>query len=41
MTVAALALTPLALLTLKYAGRGVQTAMRRVMGADRAMAAEL
>ncbi|MFY9922340.1 MAG: ABC transporter ATP-binding protein [Mycobacterium sp.] len=41
MTVAALALTPLALVTLKYAGRGVQTAMRRVMNADRAMAAEL
>lgn len=41
MTVAALALTPLALLTLRYAGRGVQTAMRRVMRADRAMAAEL
>ncbi len=41
MTVAALALTPLALVTLKYAGRGVQVAMRRVMRADRAMAAEL
>jgi ABC-type multidrug transport system fused ATPase/permease subunit len=41
MTVAALTLTPLALVTLKYAGRGVQTAMRRVMRADRAMAAEL
>ncbi len=41
MTVAALSLTPLALLTLKYAGRGVQTAMRRVMRADRAMATEL
>jgi ATP-binding cassette subfamily B protein len=41
MTVAALALTPLALVTLKYAGRGVQAAMRRVMRADRAMAAEL
>ncbi len=41
MTVAALALTPLALITLRYAGRGVQTAMRRVMRADRAMAAEL
>lgn len=41
MTIAALALTPLALITLKYAGRGVQTAMRRVMRADRAMAAEL
>lgn len=41
MTVAALALTPLALITLRLAGRGVQMAMRRVMNADRAMAAEL
>jgi ABC-type multidrug transport system fused ATPase/permease subunit len=41
MTVAALALTPLALFTLRYAGRGVQSAMRRVMNADRAMVAEL
>ncbi len=41
MTVAALALTPLALITLRLAGRGVQTAMRRVMNADRAMSAEL
>ncbi len=41
MTVAALALTPIALITLKYAGRGVQAAMRRVMRADRAMATEL
>ena len=41
MTVAALVLTPLALITLRYAGRGVQAAMRRVMRADRAMAAEL
>jgi ATP-binding cassette, subfamily B, bacterial len=41
MTVAALALTPLALITLRFAGRGVQTAMRRVMNADRAMVAEL
>lgn len=41
MTVAALVLTPLALITLRIAGRGVQTAMRRVMNADRAMAAEL
>ena len=41
MTVAALALTPLALITLRIAGRGVQAAMRRVMDADRAMAAEL
>ena len=41
MTVAALALTPLALLVLKYAGRHVQAATRRMMGADRAMGAEL
>jgi ATP-binding cassette, subfamily B, bacterial len=41
MTIAALALTPLALLTLKFAGRHVQAAMRRLMNADRAMAAEL
>jgi ATP-binding cassette subfamily B protein len=41
MTVAALALTPLALLTLTFAGRHVQAAMQRVMNADRAMAAEL
>ncbi len=41
MTVAALVLTPLALITLRIAGRGVQAAMRRVMNADRAMAAEL
>src|SRR5690349_19327560 len=41
MTVAALALTPLALITLRFAGRGVQAAMRRVMNADRAMAGEL
>ena len=41
MTVAALVLTPLALITLKFAGRRVQAAMRRVMNADRAMAAEL
>ena len=41
MTVAALVLTPLALITLRYAGRAVQAAMRRVMTADRAMAAEL
>ncbi|GFG53095.1 ABC transporter ATP-binding protein [Mycolicibacterium agri] len=41
MTVAALALVPMALVTLRYAGRGVQQAMRRVMDADRAMAAEL
>jgi ABC-type multidrug transport system fused ATPase/permease subunit len=41
MTIAALALTPLALLTLKFAGRHVQAAMRRLMNAERAMAAEL
>jgi ATP-binding cassette subfamily B protein len=41
MTVAALALTPLALIALRLAGRGVQSAMRRVMNADRAMSAEL
>ena len=41
MTVAALVLTPLALITLRFAGRRVQAAMRRVMNADRAMAAEL
>jgi ATP-binding cassette, subfamily B, bacterial len=41
MTVAALALTPIALIALRLAGRGVQAAVRRVMNADRAMAAEL
>src|SRR5215218_4168960 len=41
MTVAALVLTPLALIALRIAGRGVQSAMRRVMTADRAMVAEL
>ena len=41
MTVAALALTPLALITLRFAGRHVQAAMQRVMNADRAMANEL
>ncbi|WP_242453277.1 ABC transporter ATP-binding protein [Mycolicibacterium sp. P9-64] len=41
MTVAALVLTPFALLVLKYAGRHVQAAVRRTMDADRAMAAEL
>lgn len=41
MTIAALALTPLALITLKFAGRRVQAAIRRVMDADRVMAAEL
>ncbi len=34
-------LTPLALISLRFAGRHVQAAMRRVMNADRAMAAEL
>ncbi|MCU1698848.1 MAG: ABC-type multidrug transport system, ATPase and permease component [Mycobacterium sp.] len=41
MTVAALVLTPLALLVLKYAGRHVQAAVRRTMDEDRAMGAEL
>jgi ATP-binding cassette subfamily B protein len=41
MTVAALVLTPLALITLRFAGRHVQAATQRVMNADRTMAAEL
>ena len=41
MTVAALALTPLALISLRFAGRYVQAATRRMLNADRAMAAEL
>jgi len=41
MTVAALVLTPLALMTLRFAGRHVQIATQRMMDADRAMAAEL
>jgi len=41
MTLAALILTPVALLTLKYAGRGVQRATLQEMKADRAMSAEL
>ena len=41
MTVAALALTPLALFTLKFAGRRVQAATHRVMDADRVMSGEL
>jgi ATP-binding cassette subfamily B protein len=41
MTVAALVFTPLALITLRVAGRGVQEAMRQVMNADRAMSAEV
>jgi ABC-type multidrug transport system fused ATPase/permease subunit len=41
MTLAALVLTPLALITLTYAGRAVQAAMQRVMRADRAMATEV
>ncbi|MGV0743685.1 ABC transporter ATP-binding protein [Mycolicibacterium sp. XJ870] len=41
MTLAALVLTPLAMITLKYAGRRVQAVMRRVMNANRTMAAEL
>ncbi|WP_396918109.1 ABC transporter ATP-binding protein [Mycolicibacterium sp.] len=41
MTVAALLLTPLALLTLRLAGRQVQAVMRRVMNAERTMASEV
>ncbi|MUL82073.1 MULTISPECIES: ABC transporter ATP-binding protein [unclassified Mycolicibacterium] len=41
MTVAALVLTPLALITLRFAGRHVQAVMKRVMNAERAMAAEV
>jgi ATP-binding cassette subfamily B protein len=41
MTVAALVLTPAALLTLRFAGRHVQAAIQRVINADRVMAAEL
>jgi ABC-type multidrug transport system fused ATPase/permease subunit len=41
MTVAALVLTPLALMTLRFAGRHVQVAVRRMMNADRAVGAEL
>lgn len=41
MTIAALVLTPLALLTLRFAGGRVQAAVKRVMIADREMAAEL
>lgn len=41
MTIAALALTPPALLVLRFAGRRVQAATRRMMDADRAMGAEL
>ena len=41
MTVAALVFTPLALITLRVAGRGVQESMRKVMNADRAMSAEV
>lgn len=41
MTIAALVLTPLALLTLRFAGGHVQAAVKRVMIADREMAAEL
>ena len=41
MTVAALLLTPVALLVLKVAGARVQAATRRSMTADRAMGAEL
>jgi ATP-binding cassette subfamily B protein len=41
MTIAALILTPLALLSLRFAGRHVQAATRRLLDADRAMAAEI
>lgn len=41
MTVAALVLTPLAMVVLKVAGRRVQQAMRNTMTADREMSAEL
>ena len=41
MTIAALILTPLALITLRFAGRNVQLAVRQMMNADRAMGAEL
>jgi ATP-binding cassette subfamily B protein len=41
MTIAALVLTPLALFSLRFAGRHVQAATRRLLNADRAMAAEL
>jgi ATP-binding cassette subfamily B protein len=41
MTIAALVLTPVALLTLRFAGRHVQAAIQRVINADRKMAAEL
>ena len=41
MTIAALALTPLALLTLRFAGRHVQAAIHRVITADRVMSSEL
>jgi ABC-type multidrug transport system fused ATPase/permease subunit len=41
MTIAALALTPIALFTLRFAGRNLQAVIQRVMNADRVMAAEL
>ncbi len=41
MTIAALVLTPLALLSLRFAGRHVQAATRRLLNADRAMASVL
>jgi ATP-binding cassette, subfamily B, bacterial len=41
MTIAALILTPVALVVLKFAGRRVQAAVRRVIDAERAMGAEL
>ncbi len=41
MTIAALILTPMAMFSLRFAGRHVQAATRRLLNADRAMAAEL
>ena len=41
MTIAALILTPMALFSLRFAGRHVQAATRRLLNADRAMAAEV
>jgi ABC-type multidrug transport system fused ATPase/permease subunit len=41
MTVAALILTPLAMVMLRFAGRNVQLVMQRTLIADRAMGAEL
>ena len=41
MTIAALILTPMALFSLRFAGRHVQAATRRLLNAERAMAAEV